>query len=362
MMQLKSPLAHLVTIGAGEVVRERVRRAALDARARLGIERIAYFDVKPCAFGPAALDPAVEQFGLIPEGGSAADAVRRAGLLGPRTLVLVCTPTDSHVRYAREFAPLVGRVGVEKPTCHDPAAARGLLDFAGTVFPLGHQLFKREMLDFVTACRSGELNLGDVARLEFTLFEDKGVGARQVDDAVWDTGWHGIECAVAPVLALAGRVRVAIKRVRVATYRAGPDRPRAATAARIDAVLSAAARTVPVTIRVAKGARAGAKAVDVFGSDGRAARRVSLAEGGHHAHGRMIEELWSARPDMRLNLREVGDVVSACANAARRAEVMPAYPFGELPDWLTAGSDIKTRPAPEPPSRCADDPVFAPNA
>ena len=299
--------------------------------------------MKPCSFGPVPLDPAFEQFGLIPEGSTAADAVRRAGLLGPRTLVLVCTPTDSHVRYARELAPLVGRVAIEKSTCHDPAAARGLLDFEGHVFPLGHQLFKREMLDFVAACRRGELTLADVARVGFTLFEDKGVGARQIDDAVWDTGWHGIECAVAPVLALAGGVRIAIRRVRVATYRAGPDRPRAATAARIDAVLSAPAKTIPVTIRVAKGARDSAKTVDVFAPSGRAVRRVSLVEGGHHAHGRMIEELWSARPDMRLNLREVGDVVSACASAARRAEVMPAYTYGEPFNYPQLGCVIRSR-------------------
>ncbi len=36
MQKLKSALTYLVTVGAGEVVRERARRAALEARARLG--------------------------------------------------------------------------------------------------------------------------------------------------------------------------------------------------------------------------------------------------------------------------------------------------------------------------------------
>ncbi|MBM3980865.1 MAG: hypothetical protein FJ304_11380 [Planctomycetes bacterium] len=342
-------ITDLVTIGCGDVVQSRVRPALRELGTALGINRFAMFDVKPCPFAPGVLDPLWESFHPIPAGVPAVEAVRRAGLLNPRTAVLICTPTEFHIVLARAFAPHVGRVGVEKPTCHDPAAARGLIEFAGTVYALGHQLHKREQLDFVAACRHGAVTLADVARLEFTLYEDKGVGERQVDEAVWDTGWHGLECALAAVLALAERVRVRVQRARVATYRGGRDTPRATTAARIDALLLTPGKTVPLTVRVAKGAGASAKGLTAYDATGHPTHHVSLNEGGHRAHGRMIAELLRPVPDMPLNLPDVVEVVEACATAARRSEVMTAYPYGALPYWLTAGTADETPPpAPEP--------------
>jgi predicted dehydrogenase len=353
MKTLDRAITDLVTIGCGDVVQSRVLPALRELRDVYGINHFAMFDVKPCPFAPGALDPKCESFHQIPDGVSASEAVRRAGLLNPRTAVLVCTPTPLHVPLAREFAPSVGLVGVEKPTCHDPAAARGLIDFAGTVFPLGHQLHKRDQLDFVAACRHGRVTLADIARLDFTLFEDKGVGARQVDEAIWDTGWHGFECALAPLLALAERVQVRVQRARVATYRGGPDLPRAATAARIDALLLTPGKTVPLTVRVAKGADTSAKGLTAYDATGRAVHHVSLNEGGHHAHGRMIAELLRPVPDMPLSLTDVVGVVEACATAARRAEVMTAYPYGAIPYWLTAGT------AEEAPPPAAHEPADA---
>jgi len=324
----------LIVLGFGAVVRERVRLAVRESAARLGITRVVYFDTASPGPDPG-FDPDLEEFVRIAPGQSALALARRAGLLGRRTLVLVCTPTCTHAHYAREFAPHVGRVGVEKPTCLDPAEAAGLIDCEGVVLPLGHQLFKAEMRAFTAACRRGEVSPGEVAGLRFTLFENKGVGGRTIDPAVWDTGWHGVECSLAPMLALAGEAGVEVGRVRAATYHGGPDLPRTTTAARIDAALVTPGGRLPLTIRVGKGVGLDLKLLEVIGPAGRAVRTVALTEGGHLAHGRMIEELWTRdEPDMQLGLRDVVRVVEACAEADARAEELPAYRYGEVPHWM----------------------------
>src|SRR5207244_993815 len=135
------------------------------------------------------------------------------------------------------------------------------------------------------------LAIGDLGHLRFTLFENKGVGGRQIDDAIFDLAWHGIECALAPVAALVGEdPAVEIVGVREAKYHGGPDAPRVSTAARIEARLVTSEAEIPLLIRVGKGLDSDRKALELYRPDGQLIRSVSLAESGHHAHRRMIEE------------------------------------------------------------------------
>ena len=324
----------VVVLGAGDVVNARVRPALLELRESHGIGRIAYFDLSARAFDGPPLVPGVESFHQLPAAGSAVALAGELGLLGPDALVLVCTPTASHVAYLTEFAPHAGRLAGEKPLCHDPAEAAPLFAFDGRLFPLGHQLFKAPMLALTAECRRGGLTPEAVGHLRFTLFESKGVGRRQVDPAVFDLVWHGFECALAPVAALTGETpALEIVAVREGTYHGGPDDPRVSTAARVEARLVTSGGEIPLLVRVGKGMAEDRKALEVFGPDGNLVRSAPLTEGGHHAHRRMIAELLTAEePDMQLNLRQVVGVVEACAEATR----LVGYRYGAAPDWLTA--------------------------
>ncbi|MGV2339967.1 MAG UNVERIFIED_CONTAM: hypothetical protein LVR18_40235 [Planctomycetaceae bacterium] len=98
-----------------------------------------------------------------------------------------------------------------------------------------------------------EFLVNSIGRLEFTLYESRGVGNRQVDDAVWDLGWHGSECLLAPLRATQIPVCIRIDQTIVSTYTQGPDYPTRWTAARIDGHFETPGYTIPFVIRVGKG-------------------------------------------------------------------------------------------------------------
>jgi hypothetical protein len=328
---------HVLVAGCGEVTQQRVLPAMQSLSDEINFTRIGLLDVRSeqTLWPESGRPPIAAQFIQIPDGQLPLEELDRKGWLGPQTLVLNCTPTPFHVPYARTLAPFVGRVGIEKPLSHCLREATGMLQLEDCVFPIGHQLFKPEMLELTQRAARREFLVNSIGRLEFTLYESRGVGNRQVDDAVWDLGWHGSECLLAPLRAMQIPVCIRIDQTIVSTYTQGPDHPTRWTAARIDGRFETPGHTIPFVIRVGKGLGQSFKAAQVFDQDGCLLSTASLDEGGSKAHERLIRELLTQKkPNMQLGLRDVLDVVTACHDAAKTAVEYPVYRFGVLPAWF----------------------------
>lgn len=330
----------MVTIGGGDVTQQRLRPAQRQLRAEGLLRRAAYLDILPCCPFTLAQDRTcnegehyfpIEDRCLLP-----LDELARQGLLGPHVLALVCTPTPYHALYATQLLGTGCCIAVEKPFTQSQVAAKSLLPFGDVVFPVGHQLFKAEMLHFLARCRMRDW-VRHLTAISFDLWEAKGVGRRAIDNAVWDLGWHGFECILAPLRAAGYTVTMSVTRVRVATYAppAGELSPVAFTAACIEGCIHFGDCSVPYRIRVGKGLAEERKQV-VFWSGASGERCVvSLQESGWQAHYRLLHELLtSARPDLKLSLADTVTVVHLCAEASRLAVDEGTYPFGTTPDFL----------------------------
>jgi hypothetical protein len=146
---------HVLVAGCGEVTQQRVLPALQSLSDEINFTRIGLLDVRSeqTLWPESGRPPIAAQFIQIPDGQLPLEELDRKGWLGPQTLVLNCTPTPFHVPYARTLAPFVGRVGIEKPLSHCLQEATGMLQFEDCAFPIGHQLFKPEMLELTCAGR-----------------------------------------------------------------------------------------------------------------------------------------------------------------------------------------------------------------
>lgn len=173
--------------------------------------------------------------------------------------------------------------------------------------------------------------------IAFDLMETGSAGSRAIDDAIWDVGWHGFECILAPFRAAGDWVEMIITSVRIATYQPPPGEPRPITftAARIEGRVLEGDRAAPFLIRVGKGLAFESKRLVFLDSTGLVRRVVSLHESGWHAHYRLLRELMTQScPDLQLNLADTITVVKLCACASRLAVDSGTYPFGTTPDFL----------------------------
>lgn len=327
----------IVTIGYGDVTQNRVRPAQRQLFADGLLHSVAYLDIFPApgeTFAEDELYSQIEDQCLLPW-----DELDRHGLLGPHVLVLVNTPTRYHTLYAKQFVGTGCSVAVDKPLTGELAAATSLLAFEDMVFPIGHQLFKANMLSFLEQCEEMPELLQQLTALDFTLWETRDVGHRAIDNAVWDLGWHGFECIIAPLRAAGSPAELSVTRTRVATYEppAGGLRPAVYTAAYIEGSVHFDSYAVPYRIRVGKGLaeehkqlvlRCGVRDEPVI---------VSLAESGWRAHYRVLRELLTAtRPDLKLSLADTVAVVQLCAQADRLAVDEGTYSFGTTPGFMTS--------------------------
>lgn len=327
---------NVLVVGGGNVTHGRYIPALLKLRNEGQIGRFHFADVRGEAeVFPNGLPPESD-FTLIPNGQLPIAELRRKGAINANTLVAVNTPTAYHVPYARQLAAYAGRIGVEKPLSQCSREAMHLLDLEDRVFPIGHQLFKPEVVSLNRKSGSGGLPVETIGSAEFRLFERMGVGGRQIDDCVWDLAWHGFECLTAPLVAQNQPFQLLIESSKVATYVDGPDLPGVWTAARVDGVLQTNLTFVPFSIRVGKGLSIDDKRLELYDSNGWRIAKATLSEDGHStAHERLLRELaGSASPKMHLSMRDVIAVVEVCQKSVRKAIELPSYKFGSMPHWL----------------------------
>lgn len=144
----------IITIGSGDVTETRNRPAQLQLRDEGWVCRVAYLDILPhCPFG---LTQGEVYFPIAQDCVLPLDALQAYGMLGRHVLAVVCPPTRFHVLYVKQLLGTGCRIAVEKPLTQSLAAGESLLPFAEVVFPIGHQLFKRDMLQFLQRCREDE--------------------------------------------------------------------------------------------------------------------------------------------------------------------------------------------------------------
>ncbi|MGE0824220.1 MAG: Gfo/Idh/MocA family oxidoreductase [Candidatus Binatia bacterium] len=325
----------VLIIGCGDVTQNRAHPALGQLREEGCLHAAAYVDINPIR--PPYLEHDARYFQIDNGCLLPLNELARNGLLGPHVVAVICTPTPYHALYATQLLGTRCYTAVEKPLTQSIAAAEALLPFTDVVFPIGHQLFKADMLEFLDRCQQEPAVTANLTALSFDLWESKGVGNRSIDDAVWDLGWHGFECILAPLRAAGHTVAWAISRVQVVTYDplVGEPSPTTFTATVIDGWVRYARRDVPFRIRVGKGLPEEHKQLAFHYRRGINPCNVSLQESGWQAHYRVLRELLTApKPNLKLSLADTVAVVELCTRAGRMIEDTGTYAFGTLPDFL----------------------------
>ncbi|MEQ8637467.1 hypothetical protein [Gimesia maris] len=326
---------NIVVLGCGNVVEDRIL-LALRSLAREGeIGHVTYCDVLPTA--PFKLIETNQFETYLPMEGKEIPlkALNERGFVGANTILLVCTPTSFHGKYALDAFGRFGRIAVEKPLTLDPIEARGLLRFSDSVYAIGHQMHKKSMLDLIDRFAQKITLIENIARIEFDLFETKGVGQRQIDPALWDLGFHGLECILAPLTVQSTSTRFQIESVFEGHYTSDEGDASQSTVARIDGWVHSEDRLIPFLIRVGKGQPENEKSLRFLSADGTLIDGADLNESGYAAHERIIQELLKPAPKMGLALTEVVHVVESCHHAAQISIPMGTHPMGEAPAWLS---------------------------
>lgn len=323
----------VVCISAGAVVAQRVR-PALKFLAPCGLEQVVFVDIghgPPFALEPGQPGTATERYLRIGPDNRPPDW----GAAPEHTLALVCSPSNLHAPYAAALQGRAARIAVEKPLALSRQDADRMARRTD-LCAIGHQLFKAPMLAFLDSCRHGALDPTRIAQIDFFLLESVGVGARQIDDVIWDLAFHGFECILAPLRAAGVTMRVDVERALTARYSlAGEPHPSVTTAAIIEGVVTIDGRAVQFAMRVGKGVGVNRKEVVFRDARGVPVATVAMNESGWHAHARLLSELLTAEhPDMRLGLDDAASIVGLCCRAVRVACAAADYEFGTVPNFL----------------------------
>jgi hypothetical protein len=324
-------LRNVNIIGAGNVSDSKIDPALAQLRAKGLLGQVTYLDIHPTLPFTSKVENAA--YHKIDPQRSAYRQLADRGYLDDDTLTVIACATPWHAHYAADLAPLA-RVAVEKPLTMDTRSAKELLAHEGSLYPIGHQIFKAPMLEFLDRVSRGDVDVTAIAAIEYDLMETIGVGNRSVDPIVWDTGFHALEAVVATYRAVGYTCRVTPIEVTQGTYRHDGQSVSVPTAARIRACVETPMGQVELTVRLGKGLSAARKEMRCFERQGQSLATVGLTEGGHLAHQRLIEELLRLEPNMRLTLPDAVSVVQACEALQSAATDRGSYPLGSNPDWL----------------------------
>jgi len=268
------------------------------------------------------------------------DILIKLGFTGKGTLIYIATPTQFHVPYAQWALRTGSWVAVEKPLTTNPNQAACLLQEGNIRLSLvDHQLFKEAMLQAIAQVTGEEILAAE--SLEFELLETGNVGIREIENAIFDTGYHGFGCILALVessMCLTGdQVEINVGEVHTATYDRDSIgmRPKKFTAARIEGFISFAGISVPFLISVAKGVSCGSKKLVIRGKRNRTQRIIPLDESGWCAHYRLLKRLITDdSPDLRIDEAGVLRTIEACRDASDQARDQGYYEFGSIPSFL----------------------------
>lgn len=254
------------------------------------------------------------------------------GFLGPDVTVLVATPTCFHVDYAVELHDHVGCVGIEKPIALTAEEAL-LLAKLHRVYPIEHQVYKSDAIALSRQSAARRIRWSTVRNVRFFLHERGGVGNREIDHIIADTGYHGFAVLFSAVSQCHTNIRINPSISLISTYEDGPDTPKECTAAFMAGVISADDNVhFSYTITVGKGLAASQKGLTLFRDSGELIQ-TNLDEGGFLPHKRVIESMLQEKSPL-LSVADSISIVDACEKARSDAQVRGSYAYGSTPDWL----------------------------
>ncbi|MCA9091410.1 MAG: Gfo/Idh/MocA family oxidoreductase [Planctomycetaceae bacterium] len=329
----------IVTVGMGDVLKK-VRPALTQLHQEGLLDAVTYVDTKSLATiqeeqGHISLE-AHERFVQSKDGNLPIAELRRMGMCGDSTVVLICSPSRFHVHQTLQAAEISPRIGTEKPLSLSVSEARLLEPIRHQVFPIGHQMFKAGPLDLADQMRRGLIPVERIERIEFALLEEIGLADRAVDDVVSDLAWHGKEIIVQPFAAAGLHAEVELEQVQVGRYHESGRRAKTTTVAQISGGLSVCGRWIPFSIHVGKRMPMSCKGLVIYGENDEILVEANLNEGGFLAHYRLIRELLTApAPNMQLSFDQVLQIVGLCEQAQHMTfEEQGHYVAGTFPEWF----------------------------
>lgn len=263
------------------------------------------------------------------------------GVLSPRALWVVATPTQYHVHYALQLAGRC-RVAIEKPLATSSGEAKRLLPFAregSEVYPIDHKLFNAPMLSFVDRCRRDPSLLRCVRHVEGRFFETSGFShGRAQEDCIADCQHHLLSAMTVAFKRPGERLRVAIDRAQVSFHEPDPEgryaRPSVPTASRLRGRVELDGQEVSFDLQQGKGLPHSEKSLSFLDGRGRPVDRAEMNESGWHAHARVLGELLKPHPDMRFSLADAIMVMGVIDRSRAIATEEAPFCFGGIPHFL----------------------------
>jgi hypothetical protein len=258
----------------------------------------------------------------------------KLGLCDEPLLVYVAGPSWLHGHYAMQALRLPGDilVAVEKPFGMDIENTRRLVNGGHVnLVPIEHVFFKKNLLDLIDEPRNG--NQDRLVGFELDHLETNAVGNRDWPGAIYDLAWHLFSIMLILCKRWGLGHGIVIEEASVGTYLKGL----ACTAARIKGWV-VGDKTLPFTMRVAKGVEKELKKL-VLRYDGPPHKVPrSLGESGWRAHWRVLQRLVTQeRPDLLMDTNDAMKVVEACWDSCTLARWEQLYTFGSMPEFLKGG-------------------------
>lgn len=321
----------LALIGsAGDVGRKRYGPALASLSAEGKIADCLYVDCK----APAEVDTDGQRDRYMQTEGVSriVPELAKRGFTGPNVVVLVATPTWLHAEYAQKLHDHVSCIGIEKPIAWNAREA-GILAHLPGVYPIEHQVYKQDSIAMCRHSAARGIRWSTVRHARFCLHETGGVGNREIDNIILDTGYHGFAVLLAAISKCHTNIQINPGLSRVSTYRDGADRPRECTAAFLSGVITADDNVqITYTITVGKGLAVSQKGLTLYRDSG-PLLTLDLNESGYQPHKRVIEGMLTGQEPL-LSVGDSITIVEACEEALAQARGEIPYAFGSTPDWL----------------------------
>lgn len=254
------------------------------------------------------------------------------GFLGPDVAVLVATPTWHHVDYAMALHDHVGCIGVEKPIAWTAEEAQ-ILAKLQRVYPIEHQVYKSDAIALNQQSAARRIRWSTIRDVRFFLHEESGVGNREIDHIIADTGYHGFAVLLSAISQCHRNIRIRPSISLISTYEDGPDTPKECTAAFMAGVVTADDNVqFSYAFTVGKGLSSSRKGLTLFRDSGEFIQ-TNLDESGFVPHKRVIESMLGQKSPL-LSVADSITIVEACEKARTGAQVRAPYAFGSTPQWL----------------------------
>jgi predicted dehydrogenase len=332
-----SPMTHLVIVGPGDVVSNKIWPALRNSTFRFARIAVCGIEDRGSLTGLPHEYYRISAESLLP-----LDTLSSDGFLGPQTLYLITTPSHLHVHYALQLAGRCGRLAIEKPIARNGRQAQLLRPFASSqcgVYPIDHKLFTLSALRFVEQCREDSRMVGRIRRIQGQFFESSAfVKSRAQENTLADIQWHLLAILIAVFKTTQKAFEIAIHSSQTSRHFPDPAHIFAdasvVTASRLKGTILKTDSSASFDLAQAKAAPLSDKSLRFFDECGDVVGEIDLNETGHEAHRRLIEALVEPQVDMRHTLDDAITLTSLVEDCVLAGREHAPYEFGSLSSFL----------------------------